>query len=98
MSFGLVILANSRPYEGLVFAIPLAFAMLFWLLGKNRPVLGRSLPQVVLPIFSFLLVASLATGYYYYRVTGNPFRMTYQVNAETYAAAPVLLWQSTRPP
>ena len=97
MGLGLVILANSRPYEGLIFSIPVAFAMCFWLLGRNGPALGRSLPRVVVPLFCFLLVASLATGYYYYRVTGNPFRMTYQLDAETYAAAPFFLWQTPRP-
>lgn len=97
MSLGLVILANSRPYEGLVFAIPVAIAMLFWLLDRNRPPFGQSLPQVVLPIFLCLLVASIATAYYYYRVTRNPFRMTYQVDADTYGAAPLFLWQTPRP-
>jgi hypothetical protein len=96
MSLGLIILANSRPFEGLVFSIPIACAMLFWLIGKNQPSLRRSLSRVVLPIVLCLLFASLATGYYYYRVTGNPFRMTYQVDSETYAAAPFFLWQ--RPP
>lgn len=36
-------------------------------------------------------------GYYYWRVTGSPFRMTYQVNRETYATAPYFLWESPRP-
>jgi hypothetical protein len=98
MSLGLVILANSRPYEGLIFAIPIALAMLFWLLGRNRPAFSQSLPHLIVPIFACLLVASIATGYYYYRVTGSPFRMTYQVNAETYSAAPFFLWQAPRPP
>lgn len=31
LAFGLVILANSRPYEGLVFSIPVAVAMAVWL-------------------------------------------------------------------
>jgi hypothetical protein len=97
MSLGLVILANSRPYEGLVFAIPIAAAMLFWLLGKNRPAFGQSLWRVVAPIFACLFIASIATGYYYYRVTGSPFRMTYQVDAETYSAAPFFLWETPRP-
>jgi len=39
----------------------------------------------------------VATGYYYTRVTGSPFRMTYQVNRETYATAPYFLWQQPRP-
>jgi hypothetical protein len=94
---GLAILANSRPFEGLVFAIPIAFAMLFWLLGKNRPAFGRTLPRVIAPILLGLLVASVATGYYYYRVTGNPFRMTYQLNSDTYGGAPFFIWQTPRP-
>ena len=98
MGLGLVILANSRPYEGLVFAIPVALAMLFWLLSGNRPEFSRSLPRVILPIFLCLFVASMASAYYYYRVTGSPFRMAYQVNADAYAAAPFFLWQKPRPP
>jgi hypothetical protein len=97
MALGLTILANSRPYEGLAFAIPVAVAMIVWLFGKNHPAFGQSLPRVVLPVFSILFVATLATCYYYYRVTGNPFRLAYQVEADTYAAAPVFLWQTPRP-
>ncbi|MHB8215243.1 MAG: hypothetical protein ACYDDS_04100 [Candidatus Sulfotelmatobacter sp.] len=97
MSLGLVILANSRPYEGLIFAIPVALAMLFWILGEKRPAFGRSMGRVVAPIFFFLVLGSLATCYYYYRVTGNPFRMTYQVDADTYAGAPLFLWQTPPP-
>jgi hypothetical protein len=98
MAVGLAILANSRPYEGLVFAVPIACAMLFWLFRKNHPPFSRSLTRVVLPIVSILFIASLATGYYYYRVTGNPFRTAYQMETDTYAAAPVFLWQTPRPP
>jgi hypothetical protein len=97
MALGLIILANSRPYEGLIFAIPVAVAMLFWLTGNSRPDFRRSVPRVALPIVFSLSVAAIATGYYYYRVTGNPFRMTYQVNVDTYAAAPYFIWQTPRP-
>src|SRR5271165_4000254 len=97
MALGLATLANSRPYEGLAFSIPIAFAMLFWLADENRPALGRSLPRVVVPIVCVLLVAAAATGYYYYRVTGNPFRMAYQTNRETYATAPYFIWQTPHP-
>jgi hypothetical protein len=93
MALGLVILANSRPYEGLLFAIPIAFAMLFWLLNKNGPAFSRSLPRIIVPIVSCLLVAAVATGYYNYRVTGSPFRMAYQVNYATYGSAPYF-WQT----
>jgi hypothetical protein len=97
MALGLAILANSRPYEGLAFAIPVAISMLFWFAGKNRPVFERSMPRVVVPIVCLLLVAATGTGYYYYRVTGNPFRMAYQTNRDTYATAPYFIWQTPRP-
>ncbi len=91
------ILANSRPYEGLVFSIPIALAMLLWLTGCKHPAYPTTLSRVVLPILSTLVLAGVATGYYYDRVTGNPFRMAYQVNRETYATAPYFLWQTPQP-
>jgi len=97
MGLGLVILADSRPYEGLVFSLPVAAAMLLWLAGKGRPQFKLSLSRLVLPVFLILACGALATGYYYFRVTGNPFRMTYQVNRATYAAAPYFLWQAEPP-
>jgi len=97
MGLGLVILANSRPYEGLVFSLPVAAAMLWWFVGPQRPAYQLSLSLVVLPLFVVLACGALATGYYYFRVTGTPFRMTYQVNRATYATAPYFVWQTPRP-
>jgi len=73
LAAGLVILANGHPCEGFVFRLPVALAMLAWMVGRDRPPLRESLARVVLPIFVVLLVGGLATGFYYYRVTGSPF-------------------------
>lgn len=97
LAVGLVILANSRPFEGLVFSIPVACAMLAWIAGRDRPPLRQSLAFVVVPISAILLLGGLATGFYYYRVTGSPFVMTYQVNRSEYATAPYFIWQHPRP-
>lgn len=97
MAIGLVILANSRPYEGLIFSLPAAAAMLIWLLREDRPSAKLPVSRVMLPILLILLLAAVVTGYYYYRVTGSPFRMTYEVNRGTYAMAPYFLWQTPRP-
>ncbi len=94
---GLVILANSRPYEGLVFSIPVAVSMLWWLASKSHPPYKLTLTRVVLPLLMVLVCGTLATSYYYLRVTGNPLRMTYQVNRATYATAPYFLWQTPPP-
>ena len=97
MAAGLAVLANSRPYEGLIFSLPFAGGMAMWLLGKRRPHLRIALARVVLPLVLLLGAAGLATGYYYHRVTGSAFRMAYQVNRETYAMAPYFLWETPRP-
>jgi hypothetical protein len=96
MAIGLAILANSRPYEGLIFSLPITAALVIWIFGKSHPSLSVSF-RVVLAIILVLAVTGAGMGYYYWRVTGNPFRMTYEVNRGTYATAPYFLWQSPRP-
>jgi hypothetical protein len=95
MALGLALLANSRPYEGLLLSIPVAVNMAVSLF---RTSFTRGVfTGVVLPIVLLLSACGIATGYYYKQVTGSPFRMTYQVNRETYATAPYFLWQKPRP-
>src|SRR5581483_7676859 len=96
MALGVVILADSRPYEGLVLCIGVAGAMLVWLFRKRRPAFG-AFRKVVLPLTFVLVIAACATGYYYYRVTGSPFRMTYEVDHQQYGGPPYFLFQSDRP-
>ena len=98
MGLGLALLANSRPYEGLVLSLPVGVALLVWLLKQRRPALATAIGRVVLPLGLLLGVTGVAMGYYNWRVTGSPFRMGYQVAWETYAAAPTFVWQSPRPP
>lgn len=97
MGLGVAILANSRPYEGLIFSLPVALALLAWMLSRRRPPLAVTLRRAVLPLALGLGLAAAATGYYFWRVTGSPWRMPYQVDRETYAVAPYFLWQSPRP-
>jgi hypothetical protein len=95
MALGVALLANSRPYEGLLLSIPVAASWIAWLFRErfNR----RDVTGVLLPLIVLLSVFAVGTGYYYARVTGSPFRMTYQVNRGTYATAPYFLWQTPRP-
>ncbi len=97
MALGLMILANSRPYEGLAFSLTVAGAMLIWLCGPQRPRLATALRRVVAPIAVILATAAVADGYYNYRVTGNPWLMPYEVNHVTYGYAPLFLFQKPRP-
>lgn len=97
MAIGLAILANSRPYEGFILGLTVAAALIAWLVGRKRPPLALALRRLVLPAFLVLAAAAVASGYYYYRVTGSPFRMTYQVNRAVYSRTPYFIWLGSKP-
>lgn len=97
MALGLVLLANSRPWEGLVLSLPVAAALFAGLFGSRRIAVRARILRVVLPVSIVLTLAGVAMGYYFWCVTGSPLRMPYQINRETYATAPIFLWQSPRP-
>jgi hypothetical protein len=97
MAVGLAILANSRPYEGFILSLTVAAAMLVWLSGAKRPPFRISFSRVLAPIAIILAIAAVGTGYYYHRVTGSAFRMTYEVNRAAYSIAPYFLWKQPQP-
>src|SRR5439155_22568814 len=97
MGLGLALLANSRPYEGLVLSLPVGVALLVWLLKQRRPALATAICRVVLPLGLLLGVTGVALGYYIWRVSGSLFRLCYQLARETYAAASTVVCQSPRP-
>jgi hypothetical protein len=75
---GMVILMNSRPFDGAL----LSLVALLYLL----PVLWRQkrLVAALAPAGMVLASGLLFAGYYNWRVTGSPTRMAYQVNRDTY--------------
>ncbi len=97
MGIGLFVLANTRPYEGFLLSLGVAVALLAWMFGKDGPPLRRSLATIVLPLVLTLAPLAAWTGYYYYRVTGSPFRMAYELNRETYAMGRYFIWQKPWP-
>jgi hypothetical protein len=97
MAIGLFILADTRPYEGFILSLAVAIALFAWMFGKHRP-LGRiSLAKIVAPLLLTLAPLAAWTGYYYYRVTGSPFRMAYELNRSTYSMARYFIWQARWP-
>ena len=71
--------------------------MLAWLAGRDHPPFAQAFMRVIFPILITLLLGGVATGFYYSRVTGSPFVMTYHVNRGQYATAPYFIWQTARP-
>jgi hypothetical protein len=99
LSLGVAILANSRPYEGLVFCLPAAFLFLKWLLQKSKNNLRGQLPwiKVLIPLCLMLLLIVTFMGYYNWRLTGNALLFPHTLNVKTYHTAPMFLWQTAKP-
>jgi hypothetical protein len=97
MGLGLAILANTRPYEGFVFCLPIAYATIMWIVRQKRISRAVIVGRVVLPIVLILAATGGAMGYYFWRVTGNALVMPYQVNRQMYAVTPYFIWQKLRP-
>jgi hypothetical protein len=93
MSMGLVIMANTRPFEGFMFGLPFAVAMVIWLVKRKRVPASTAWLRVVLPLAMVLAVTGFGMTYYFWRITGNRFEMPYQVNRAQYAVAPYFVWQ-----
>lgn len=97
MGTGLAILANTRPFEGFVFSLPIAGAILLWMRRPKGISVSMALVRVGLPLVLILGATGAGMTYYFWRVTGNPLVMPYQVDRETYAMAPYFVWQKPRP-
>jgi hypothetical protein len=97
MGIGIAILANSRPYEGMVLCIAVAIWLLVWIFRQKEDLRRRAIIRVGLPLLGVLLTTALAMGYYCWRVTGDPLLMPQALERKTYAVAPYFLWQSPRP-
>src|SRR5437899_832297 len=65
LGLGIAILANTRPYEGLLFCIPVAGWFLWWLAGKtNSPVSPRTrIVRIFTPLAVILLLTIGFIGY-----------------------------------
>lgn len=94
---GIAILANSRPYEGVLLCIPVAGTLLFWLLKKGKADFFLAMRNTVLPLALCVGATAIAMGYYNWKVVGNPFRLPYQVYEKTYAVAPLFIFDQQRP-
>ena len=97
MAIGMVLMATSRPYEGILLCIPVVFALGYWLLhAENTPSYRELIKIIAIPIL-LLVAAGSFMAYYDYRAFGHPLTPPYAVDRNTYAMAPYFVWQQARP-
>jgi hypothetical protein len=93
LALGIIVLAMSRPYEGLLLCLPVMFVVVRWLIaGPGKPDARTALRLAAGPL-ALLLLAGSWTAFYNYRVFGNPLTQPYTVNRATYAIVPHFIWQ-----
>jgi hypothetical protein len=100
LGLGLAILANSRPYEGLFFSLPVGVWFLWWVAGKTASttsVRDRT-RRALLPLCAVLAATLAFMGYYNWRLTGNALLFPHVLNSQTYRSAGLFLWEHAKPP
>jgi hypothetical protein len=95
LALGLAILANSRPFEGVIFTLAIGVALLLTHgPSKSLFVLRRCLSISAL----LILIATVAfMGYYNLRGTNHALLFPYTLNDKTYACSPNFIWQHPLP-
>jgi hypothetical protein len=99
LGLGIAILANSRPYEGLLFCAPAAAWFLWWLAGKtkSKDAPRARLVKVFIPLCLALALTAAFMGHYNQRLTGNRLLFPHVLNTRTYHTSPLFLWQHPAP-
>jgi hypothetical protein len=97
LAAGLAILANSRPFEGLVVTLPVAAVLAAWYIRSKDIGLRTAMRRLLAPMLLVLVPTGIWMGFYDYRVTGDPLLLPYIVHESTYQVAPPFLWMSLRP-
>lgn len=93
----LLLLANSRPFEGLLASIPSGVALLWTVLVRRSHPARDVWRGLAVPLAAILALGAAWMAYYDWRVTGDPLRLPYFVHEERYAPVPLFLWQTPKP-
>jgi hypothetical protein len=100
LALGLAILANTRPYEGLLLSIPVGAWFLWWLVGKTKSTvrIRTRAAHVLAPLIAVLILTVVFMGYYNRRLTGDAFLFPHVLNSRTYSTMGLFLWDHPKPP
>jgi len=102
LGLGVAILANSRPYEGMLFCIPAAAWFMWWLTTKGPASTGHTVfssahKKVLVSVLLVLAATAAFMGYYNWRLTGNALLMPHSLRTRTYHSSALFLWEHSRP-
>jgi hypothetical protein len=94
---GVAIVANSRPYEGLVLTLPVGAMLLWQLAGRHRPAFDNTMRQIVFPLGIIGVLTLAGMAFYNFCVAGSIFQLPYLLHEQTYTVSPLFVWQRLPP-
>jgi hypothetical protein len=97
LGLGVGILANSRPLEGFALCIPVAVALVWWLLSRKSPGWRAALVRVALPVTGVLVFTAAFMGYFNWRVTGNPALLAHTLDDRMHMTVSSFIFRSGEP-
>ncbi|MGC2194316.1 MAG: hypothetical protein WA628_06550 [Terriglobales bacterium] len=97
MGAGAMILACSRPVEGLIFCLPVSLVLPMALWSRHKDNLRAVFARAILPLGAVLICGLLFLAYYNARVTGSPLQFPYVLYHRQYFNYPAFAWQKASP-
>lgn len=89
----LAIIAQSRPYEGFFFTIPLFGGLVYWIHRKHREDASLRWIAMTAPMIAVLAAALAGMAYYNWRVTGDPLLLPPALQQRQYGMPQSFFWQ-----
>jgi hypothetical protein len=93
LGIGVVILANSRPAEGFLAAVPVAAVLLRWIFSTKPPV-SQKLVIVGLPVCLVGFAGAVFMTCYNLATTQDPCTLPYQLHDRSYSASSLIIWKT----
>jgi hypothetical protein len=98
LATGVLLLANARPFEGLLATIPAAVVIGWWFFRDGPVALGRKARTVLAPVMCVLALGTIGMMIYNRAVTGDVLRSPYALHIDQYLYRGVFLFSGFREP
>ncbi len=93
LAAGLLLLANSRPFEGLLASLPPAAVFIGWFMRDWRSTWRRKMNDVLIPFLLVAVPGAVCMAIYFHAVTGSWYEMPYTAYDETHQTLPRFIFE-----
>lgn len=97
LALGLVILANSRPLEGALAALPATVLFLYQSAKNQRWREAGFWTKLTIPCLAVLALGAFAAGSYNRSITGSALKSPYMLHEQQYQESPPFIFLPQRP-